>query len=834
MAGGSFYRDPDNPGGASAQANALFGLAAQMRSYQQRSSGFQDALATTASGAGNSLTQVMQPIGDSLNMTARQLERLTTMLQRSPLVAGTGAGGQFGGLQMMGAAAGFNVGMQGMSAQSAQVLAPLVMRQNAEIAAANLARSTLTQTLPQLMAAGAAVLPGGFITAPLISVGGQIAMPGALRALGMDAALARPGQARMLQQMVGDQFGGTGTVGRYQASRRAGQVLSMYAQDFIEEEQKLYGGGFLAMNADEYRPLLAAAAQMQSPGELRRMASDGGKRLREQMATLVSVSADLNMTFEEVAQLGMQFGQGPDSIRQLRAMVDQVNRAAEGGGITSRAGLMQFGAALRERAFLTGQDGGVTAGGAISLVREIARGAVDNVYARGQLEAFGGATIQERAQNMSLAVQSLNQQVADSGFGRMLRANIVGGGTGMRGGLLTSLAAAGAQAVNDPWGLVLSETDPMTNARVTQGAAFRLIDTLSTQAAQMFGDPRAGAAAAVRRLQRMGMTGVQAGTLIRFHQENRREFAQLAGSRTGGGGALMEAAAAYAARTGSNVQDVLAAMREGRVSVDDVMSGQVTLGVGGFSDMSAAVDEAQIKRAGDAAAGRVYAETQSEGSTVWGRLSSWVANAYGMGETGAAAAEARKKAIAEERARQQQLAQGGWATDDVSAYLSQNAGFLSAAGVDISSYAGLQASLKGANAARLGLSANMAALLGDYGNAGALGAIVAGGTDSKDFSTVLRSINAALRASGLDKKLADDPAYAGILGDGTIDARELSGNTAQVAALMQRLSKSSGLSTLFANAVTEKANMRNTLDTLVGVIKDGAMTVRNVNEGQKK
>lgn len=836
MSGGSFYRDPDNPGAASAQANMLYQMAAQMRSAQRNAGSFSDALATTAGSTNQSLTQVMQPIGDSLSMTARQLERLTTMLQKSPLIAGTGFPGQFGGMQMIGAMLGANVALQGMSPQAAQILAPQIIRQNAEIAASQLARSTLTQTVPQLLAAATSFVPGvGLFAAPVVGAASQLAMPAVLRYTGLDAQLARPENAKMLQRLVGDQFGGSDVVGRYQARRRAGQVLSLYAEDMIREHQQMYGGGFFALNAEEYKPLLAAATQMQTTEELHRMARDGGKRLREQMSTLIAVSTDLDVVFDEIAQMGMQFGQGPDSVRQLRTMVDQVNRAAAEGGISSRVELLQFGVNLREQAFRAGQDGSLVAGSGISLVREIARGAVSGAFSYGQLEAFGGRTVQERAQNMVMAVQALNQQVADSGFGRMLRANILAGRRG--GDLMDMMTTAGQQAISDPWGMVLSEADPRTNALVSQGSALQLIDQIQKQAERMFGDPRAGAAAALRRLQRMGMTGVQAGALLRFHQEGSADIERLAASAGVSASALRSALADYASNTGSNLFDVLADLREGRLSVSTVMRGRHTLGATGYTNMSLAVDEHQVKLAVKAAGSAKLLsiiEPQNAWDSYWSRFS----YSFGYGEVSDQVKDAMLKAEAVERERQKRLAEAGWTTTDVQAFFNQRAGFIASAGVDTSTYDKLSSSLarlSAMGAMRLGISAPLAALLRDYNSSAALADIASLGEDSRDFSTVLESINATLAATGAGETLAQDARFAGILSDRRIDAAELKQQHGLVSELLRQgdLARRSGLATLFANAVTEKANLRNTIDTLVGVIQDGAMNVRNV-DAQKK
>lgn len=830
MAGGSFIRHPDYS--VSDQGRALFALGAEMRSIGQRSSGFQDALAGNMGMAGNSLQQVMQPIGNALSMTAQQIGQLTQMLSRSPVVTGQALMGGAGvsPLHMMASYAGANVGMQAMHPLAFSAIAPMVVGQNASIALAGGARNMLTQTLPLGVGAAASLLPGGMFLGPAAALGAQIAMPGLLRMSGMDAALARPGMARMLQATAGDVFGGRGTVGRYMAGRHGGSVLADAASGFISEHQQgSTWGGFFGMDAAQYQPLVQAATVMSTPAELRNMVAEKGKQFKSQMQALVDISADLNMTFEQTAQLGMSMGAQTGGAARLRDIVRMANDVAEAGGITSRAGLVQFGVGVGQTAMAQGLDADTMLGSSMSLVREITRGAVGGQYARGQLESFGGATLQERAQNMALAMTAAGGNIAGTGFGRMLRANVLANGTTFTGGLMSGLATAGAVAVADPFALALSEMDPRTNALVTAGAPFAMIESIQS----LYGG-KMGAAATMRALQRSGLSAVQSGAVMNFYNQNKREFDARGGP--GGGGRLMAAAAAYAAQTGSNIQDVLNGLRDDPDGTfkSQVLSGEVLLGRGKLGvDITAGLDiDAEAR-----SAGMLSAEQQRTAASGYDANAPWTWAGGVLHYLPTSRAQVRQlsaavgelfmspedfakrgdKAAAEERERLMGIRSGARLTSDIKSFYRTNKGRFESAGFDVGKL------LEG------GIGEATEQQLRDLGISESMSKALSGGDIAAEDQNFLQSVLKQLAGSTRDQQLSAEISRA--LSDSSITKEELSGIRASDS------TKSSAFNFLLANAAQKPLNNVNvidrigqTMDALGATIDKEAGRLRTINK----
>lgn len=836
---GSFFGDPNDPIGIGQQATNQYAMAAQMRSMMRPMySGFQDALTSSAGSIPNAAMNVMQPVGDALNMTARQLDKLTQIMQRSPLLSGQSmAGGQMSGGQLFGAALGFPVQVQGLGAGQSGMLAGDLLRQNAAIASANLYRNLGTNVLPNMAGAALSFLPGGLFLGPTAAAAGQAAMPMLMRMGGADVALSRPGMSRMLQMTVGEQLGGGNTVERFRRGAAAGETLGIAAAGFIYDEQRKYGGGAFALNAEEYQPIVQAVMSMQDPRELKRMTQDGGKRLRQQMRALVDISADLNLTFADTAKLGESLGAGAGGVTELQQLTDRANRAASGGGISSRAGLVQFGVAMRDQARLAGLASGPTMGNVMSMVEGVTSTFMEGRFRPGQLESFGGNTVQERAQNMVAVMQTMGQTLSNTGYGRMVRGSMLAG-RGAGGNFMDMAMAAGSQYLKDPFGMVISETDPFMNAQVANAALPMRLEQLTSMSSNMFGDERAGQAFAIRDLQAQGLTGAQAGTLLQLQKQFRSQATDLLGGRKDRTpGELIGAAMSFGAATGRSIFDVFADLKDPKkLSIDEVFAGKATLGKGDFKRRGVLTDAAITEMTADFIERERHASHDKALLAFSGDKSSTVTYfqqvAMGLRDAVNPAASSEREKEVQARAaafesnlrNQQRSARfGNVASSDVSDFLLQNQDRLSALGVNVAQigeeggferYAGELAKVDWSG--RFGMSNPMASLMTAYATGAPSGIEQAlkGVQDKGDINEVIESLNAVVSQKDNLDRLKAMPEFRELLSDDKVDSAELKDKQSLIAKLMMEVRGTAGLTTLQARVMNTQLNFGRDIENL--------------------
>lgn len=580
MAGGSFFNNADITERTRAQEERLFAGMNQMR---QRINSGVDVLGAsigTVRSSADQFRQVIQPMGDALNLTARQLDRLNQRLASGMGAGGAalmgGAGVPAGGLTL--SAFGMPVGVQGLRPGELQAMAPALIQQQTNIALANMGRNLLTQTLPTAVALGASFAPGGAVLGPLAGAATQFMAPQVLRRLGVDAALARFGMARDFQRGLAERMGGVNNVDRFGRAIAAGDRLAKETTDFIADEQRLYQSGIFnfGFDAAEYQQLATSAISTTGTRELKQILERGSGGLKTRLKSLIEVSATLNTTFDETAQLLEQFGQQDDGGQEFARMARDVNRLAGEAPGLNRQQLLQFQLAMRDRARLLG-FADATAGHVTGMVADIQRAATADQpgISFERLATFGGNTEQERAQNMALAIQGMNEQLLGDSFGRTMR---LGGGG--RGGLLATLGRAGANMLNDPFALTFSEADPTANSQTAAGLLDQLIESTLEVSTPMLGR-RGARAAVIEQLRGRGLSAPQAGAMLERYDFQNSRFQRLQQNRgiRGGFGEFMGQIRQYAAAGGLSEEEVLQRVEAGALKQEDIQSGVPLVGV---------------------------------------------------------------------------------------------------------------------------------------------------------------------------------------------------------------------------------------------------------------
>jgi len=639
----------------------------------------------------------------------------------------------------------------------------------------------------------------------------------ALRGFALDAYLERGQMARQFRADIGSRLAGGSVGGRIAESFRVGRDLSGHMASYIRDQQKNYdvAGGFanFGLNAEEYAPLQQAMTSMMGAGDLKRLVSDGKNVIKEQMDALIEVSSTLNLTFKETAELAQQFGEVEGGAGALAGYVRQIESASQMAGIGLKRGMAaQFGLAMRTQARQLGLQGDISAGQAIQdvgvLQGMMSQTAGQRLLSYDQLAAFGGASEQERIQNMVQAMFQAGATIAQGPVGAMIRGNILAGNTTMQGGMLGMMGAAGAQFARDPFAYVISQADPQVNQQVQNRALFTHMDMLE----EAFGglDPQAASAAFIAKAGALGMSNAQAGAVLRFYQEQKSSALKIAAAGGPGMtvGRVMAAASGYAAATG-----VTQAWAMNKLANGDMTVGEAEIRAGGtlgFGDVSVSgFSQEEIDRAADeagqlarkAALGKLNVEDMEAGwNEGWmRRLGGRAAEYYGIIKRAyfgdRSADEASVKAAAAVRAQLEQANQLSFTSSAGLAFAQQHRTMLEAAGVSFTSTGALTAdsfskfSLEGFGRGKaIGDMVRALASGGDFGSA----ARTLQKEDAAGFQALLSTIG-AMSASERGKQAVAEYDLAGALSDSVLTAEEFGqeGMADKLAKFMKSMGKSS-------------------------------------------
>jgi len=797
MSGGSF----GNPQGAplSAMQQSLF---AQMDSMRRTSVGVQDIFANRMMGASpyGGGGQMAGAAGDTMFRLNQSLEKLTQQFTKSPMMTGQsmygGAGISAG--QMLAASMGMSVQAQGMpGGQIGTQLGRRMFAENVELGLERFGRGMATQMLPGVIGAGASLLRGGALWGPMAGAAAEAVAPMALRGLGLDADLQRGAIARQFRMDLGDRLGGTGA-GRIAQSFAMGNKLAGGMTDYIKNQQQQYQAGALnfGLNAEEYAPLQQAMTGMMGGRDLKRLTEGGAKVIKEQMDALVGVSATLNMTFKETAELAQQFGQAEGGAGALSRYVNTIEAAAARGGVGMSRGLaIQFGLGMRTQARQLGLQGETVAGQVVQdvgvLQSMINQTAGQRMLSHDQMAAFGGNSEQERIQNMVQSMFQAGATIAQGPVGAMIRGNLLAGNPGMQGGMLGMMGTAGGQFARDPFGFVVSQADPTINQQVQTRSLFTYMGMLEESFVNL--DPNAAAAAFISKAGSLGMSKTQAGAVQQFYQKNRKTALQIAQQAGGGAnvGRVMSAAFGMADSMGMSQSWALDQMSSKGVTLAEA-EGRAA-GIFGFSGTSSMVFaeadiEASVKEAGDLAA-RVAEDGLDQatldkmlatrggpvikglGTLASGTYDLWTRELFGSSDT----EDARTKAMAATRQMMEHANQMAYSSEAGLAFVNQNREIMRQAGVTFNSKGDLTgASFSGFDISGMGGSKEYSAVvrsLSKGGNFTAAAQALRESDDETGFQTLLTTIG-ALSASERGKKAVQDLGLSGVLADRILTEEE--------------------------------------------------------------
>ena len=786
--GGSFFsNDEFKSRGLAGASDDLWNRA---QTVQQQSTALNQGM-QQAFGAYNNARAGVQPMGDALAATSRHLERLNENLQRSPLLSGRpmAGGAVMSGGQMYAASLGMSVQVPGLYGGAETMgVAREMMQQQASLATQRLARSALTQGVPAAIGLATAFMPGGAIAAPLLAGAAQVMMPSVMRATGIDAILAREETTRDIQMTVGERMGhGLGVTERFRMGRQRAQQLSGHVTDYIRDTQGQYtqGGVFnFGLNAEDYKPLVGAAMNLSQTKDLKKLVADGGEGIKEHLTQLTQVAAALGSTFAEVGALAEQYGSTAGGVRGFTNFANMIEKqAGAAGGGFDRGRLFQFGVAVRDQARLAGMDGDTAAQNVVGTAASIQRMANESLLGFNQLASFGGRDEQERAQNMAASIFRMQTGLAQSGFGNLVRLNIMGGAAG--GGIgdpFSQFAGrAGAQFAQDPFAYLNSRADAGLNQQVAAAAPLAYIGQLE-RIGKMFGDPTAGRGMFVGQAGQFGMTEVQAGGIYDFYRQNSDEAGEIGAGHGMSGDQLLGSAMGYAQRTGQSVFTVINDLKTKKLSVDQVKdtSAQFSMGDfgGGVSEADAA---ARIQNARSASQAEykqeVYRETHlaeermhaaGGSSSGWGLLGDAITSPFqqwrdpvgfakkrvmqlGLAGHGVLAwgretftgegAEREQLAVAQEEAAIAKDREGAFLSPRMRQLLSSNAALFSEVGIDPSkTYASAADMLSGFDGTKVGMSDSFNTLVtGNFADAGALQTVM--GKEGAERSQLMNRLN---------------------------------------------------------------------------------------------
>ena len=415
--------------------------------------------------------------------------------------------------------AGANPFIQGRFQFEGAHIARDIALQNFNIGVQDATRTMLTQVAPQAAMLGGFMM-GGPWGGALAATGmaASYAAPLALRATGADAMLHSERFRRQIQMSVGERMGNMPGPNRFRFGRDAAAGAASSITNYVSGIQQDYG--MFAPEAKEFEPLIQAAIATTSDRDLPKVLEKGAKGLKNRISALRDAAAVLNTSFDEIAQLAMEFGE--DSERgvggRFGAFVQDLNQAASRGRGLNRRALGQAALQSRDSAIAQGFQGEAAQRGLISLAADMQQNANRGLVNRDFLFAFGGRTQSEAAINSAMATQQMERSMALGPFGMMSLGRMRTGG-GMGGGVLGGAAQAGTAFARDPFGFSLAQYDPTTMTAMAQNAPYEMYERMN----QTFGSGKFGQLAFLKTLQQQtGMNNMQAAaTMARISGERR-------------------------------------------------------------------------------------------------------------------------------------------------------------------------------------------------------------------------------------------------------------------------------------------------------------------------
>jgi len=413
--------------------------------------------------------------------------------------------------------------IQGRYGYEGGAIAQDMLMQNLNIGARNAARTAATDIAPNLMMMGGA-LYGGPLGMAVAGVGAIGAMGGAdiaLRATGADAWLNKEHARRTIQRALGSRLGDLGGAERFRVGRGTVDEATEAYTEFVQDVQSQYG--LFAPGEEEFRPLLGAAIQTTKDQDLPRLIKKGADGLKERLQDLRTAAAELNMQYNEVAELAVEFGEEGGVGGTFEQFMGDVSRAATRGRGLNRRMLASLAIQQRNQAISRGFQGESAQRGVMELAADIQQQANLGLIPRDELFMFGGRTQAEAAMNTAVARQNMEFQMAEGPFGQMALARQISGRR-VGGGLMQNLGGLGQTFAQDPFGFMAQNLRPGARSAAAREAPWQMF----RQFKGLFGGGDAARVLFSQSLaQQTGMSPQQASAMFSQFQRDERIAAEF-------------------------------------------------------------------------------------------------------------------------------------------------------------------------------------------------------------------------------------------------------------------------------------------------------------------